>query len=48
MQALEFTVSLLEVDQIPKEIVTSFEGLSLMQLRKPPSICVVEIYAVRL
>ena len=46
MQALDFVVSLVEVDQIPNEIVTLFQDLSLMQLAKPPSIWVVKKYAV--
>ena len=48
MQALEFIVSLVEVDQIPNEIVMSFQDISGMQLAKPPSIGVVEKYAVRI
>ena len=48
MQALGFIVSLVEIDQIPNEIVTSFQDLSLQQLAKPPSAWMVENFAVGL
>ncbi|SLM38433.1 hypothetical protein LPUS_08646 [Lasallia pustulata] len=47
LAALEFIVSLVEIDQIPNEIVTSFQDLSLQQLAKPPSAWMVEKLASR-
>lgn len=47
MQALEFVVLLVEVDQIPKVIVTSFQELPLMELARPPLIWVIGEYSVR-
>lgn len=47
MQALEFVISLVEVDQIPNEVVTSFQELPLMELARPPLTWVIGEYSVR-